>query len=133
MVTERTLAAIVSFSKDKRVNEWWAKMMPLQGAPSFDDKVLHRKIDLIPNNDLDPKKIDRVMLKRNRVSRIYYQNIKTGFCSNINKEFICFFEKTFEMTLGKKRYNLSICILSNIHFYSVFNESQVMKYNKSGL
>lgn len=91
MVTEWTLAAIVPFSKDKRVNEWWAKMMPLQGAPSFDDKVLHRKIDLIPNNDLDPEKVDCVMLKRNRVSRIYYQNIKTGFYSDIDMVYICFF------------------------------------------
>ena len=31
------------FSKDDRVNEWWQNIMPTQGAPSFDDKVLGRE------------------------------------------------------------------------------------------
>jgi len=28
------------FSKDDRVTAWWDEIMPLQGAPSYDDKVL---------------------------------------------------------------------------------------------
>ena len=59
------------FSKDTRVNEWWQSMMPSQGAPSLDDKILNREIDVTPNGP-DPDKTDRVMLKRRRVSRIYY-------------------------------------------------------------
>lgn len=46
--------------------------MPLQGSPSYDDKVLGRTIPLAEGGP-DPEKEDRVMLTRNRVSRIYYQ------------------------------------------------------------
>ena len=60
------------FSKDEQVNEWWQSMMPRQGAPSFDDKVLGRDVSLAPGGP-DPEKLDRVMLRRNRVSRIYYK------------------------------------------------------------
>lgn len=59
------------FSKDVRVNEWWQNIMPTQGAPSFDDKVLGREKTLADKGP-DPEKEDRVMLVRNRVSRIYY-------------------------------------------------------------
>ncbi len=59
------------FSKDDRVTEWWQNMMPIQGALSFDDELLGRKRELSPTGP-DPKTEDRVMLKRNRVSRIYY-------------------------------------------------------------
>ena len=59
------------FSKDQRVMDWWADIMPLQGAPSFDDKLLGRPVPLSAGGP-DPEKEDRVMLVRNRVSRIYY-------------------------------------------------------------
>ena len=32
------------FSKMPEVNEWWEKMMPMQGAPSYDDIVLKREV-----------------------------------------------------------------------------------------
>ena len=60
------------FSKDERVTNWWEQMMPTQGAESFDDKLLGRKKNLAPGGP-DPEKEDRVMLVRNRVSRIYYK------------------------------------------------------------
>ncbi len=28
------------FSKDERVMQWWADMMPMQGAPAMDDRLL---------------------------------------------------------------------------------------------
>lgn len=59
------------FSKDQRVMKWWTDMMPLQGAPAYDDKVLHRSVPLAQGGP-DPEKEDRVMLTRNRVSRIYF-------------------------------------------------------------
>jgi protoporphyrinogen oxidase len=61
------------FSKDDRVMRWWEQIMPLQGAPSFDDKVLERSVPLNAGGP-DPEVEDRVMLNRNRVSRIYYRN-----------------------------------------------------------
>lgn len=60
------------FSKDKRVMIWWENIMPIQGKPSYDDRILNRKKSLEPNGP-DPECEDRVMLIRHRVSRIYYK------------------------------------------------------------
>ena len=59
------------FSKDPKVNEWWNQMLPLQGAPAYDDIFLQRTPPLAQGGP-DPEKTDRVMLTRNRVSRIYF-------------------------------------------------------------
>ena len=59
------------FSKDAEVNAWWDALMPRQGAPAYDDKVLDREVPLAEGGP-DPDDCDRVMLTRNRVSRIYY-------------------------------------------------------------
>ena len=59
------------FSKAQEVNDWWEKMLPLQGAPSYDDLRLDRQVSLMPGGP-DPEKTDIVMLHRNRVSRIYF-------------------------------------------------------------
>lgn len=59
------------FSKDERVMNWWTNLVPIQGAPSYDDKKLGREKSLSQTGP-DPEKEDRVMLKRHRVSRIYY-------------------------------------------------------------
>lgn len=59
------------FSKDPKVNAWWKEMLPPQGAPAYDDIVLHRTPPLAAGGP-DPEKCDRVMLTRNRVSRIYF-------------------------------------------------------------
>ncbi len=60
------------FSKDQRVMDWWKNRMPMQGAPSYDDKKLHR-VKPLEKGGPDPEKEDRVMLVRQRVSRIYYK------------------------------------------------------------
>jgi protoporphyrinogen oxidase len=61
------------FSKSGRVLKWWKDILPLQGAPSRDDLLLGRKIPLSAEPESpDPEKSDRVMLIRNRVSRIYF-------------------------------------------------------------
>jgi len=59
------------FSKDKRVTDWWEELLPMQGAPSKDDRVTGREFALSEGGP-DPEKTDRVMLNRRRVSRIYY-------------------------------------------------------------
>ncbi len=59
------------FSKVPEVNEWWEKMLPSQGKPSKDDLLLGREVTLVENGP-DPEKTDRVMLRRNRVSRILF-------------------------------------------------------------
>ncbi len=61
------------FSKDQEVMDWWERMMPIQGAPAYDDKLLGRAKDLKENGP-DPEKEDIVMLLRQRVSRIYFNH-----------------------------------------------------------
>lgn len=60
------------FSKDDKVMQWWSDMMAIQGAPAMDDKILGREKPLSAGGP-DPEKQDRVMLVRERVSRIYYK------------------------------------------------------------
>lgn len=60
------------FSKDSEVTKWWNNILPLQGAPSFDDLKTGRSFELNPNGP-NPEKEDKVMLKRRRISRIYYK------------------------------------------------------------
>jgi protoporphyrinogen oxidase len=59
------------FSKNQRVMQWWQEVMPLQGAPAADDLLLQRMPPCALDGP-DPQKQDRVMLQRNRVSRIFY-------------------------------------------------------------
>lgn len=43
------------FSKDKQVTDFWSELMPTQGAPSIDDKILGREKALVPGGP-DPEK-----------------------------------------------------------------------------
>ena len=61
------------FSKVPEVNEWWEKMLPTQGAMPYDDVTLGRTSTTIPGGP-DPEQTDRVMLRRNRLSRIFFNN-----------------------------------------------------------
>ncbi|MDD6203276.1 MAG: NAD(P)/FAD-dependent oxidoreductase [Lachnospiraceae bacterium] len=61
------------FSKIPEVNEWWDSILPMQGSPAYDDIKLERSVALTPNGP-DPEKEDRVMLKRPRVSRIFFEH-----------------------------------------------------------
>ncbi len=59
------------FSKNDKVNQIWQELMPLQGAPAFDDLKTGTEKELNPTGP-DPEADERVLLLRNRVSRIYY-------------------------------------------------------------
>ena len=61
------------FSKSKEITDLWEELMPIQGKPSYDDKVLHRT-SILSKDGPDPEGENIVMLNRNRVSRIYYLN-----------------------------------------------------------
>lgn len=60
------------FSKVPEVNEWWEKMLPAQGAMPFDDVMLGRTSTTVPGGP-NPEETDRVMLRRNRLSRIFFK------------------------------------------------------------
>lgn len=59
------------FSKDDRVMKFWEELMPIQGKNSFDDEKLGREKPLVEGGP-NPEVEDKVMLVRQRVSRIYY-------------------------------------------------------------
>lgn len=61
------------FSKDDEVVRWWNNLMPLQGKPAFDDLITKREFALNPNGP-NPENEDIVMLRRRRVSRIFYKH-----------------------------------------------------------
>lgn len=58
------------FSKSALVNDVWHALMPLQGAPSKDELLLGIRRDY--PGTADPEQVERVMLLRERVSRIFF-------------------------------------------------------------
>ncbi len=59
------------FSKNSEVNQLWQELMPLQGKPAYDDKILGTEKEFAAGGP-DPETEDRVMLVRNRLSRIFF-------------------------------------------------------------
>ncbi len=95
------------FSKDKRIMDWWKQIMPMQGAPSYDDKKLGR-IKPLQKGGPDPEKEDRVMLTRQRVSRIYYK--KKFFDYPISLKPQTFINMGFAQTLRAGFSYLNSCV-----------------------
>lgn len=66
------------FSKSDIVMKWWQNIMPIQSAPSKDDIEFAKKAPGYNNHKqmdkggADPEKTERVMLYRNRLSRIFF-------------------------------------------------------------
>ena len=61
------------FSKVPEVNAWWQNMLPMQGYPAKDDILTGRTVK-VKKGGPDPGTTDRVMLRRRRVSRIFFMN-----------------------------------------------------------
>jgi protoporphyrinogen oxidase len=60
------------FTKSDKVNALWEELMPIQGAPAIDDRLLNVTNKKYVAGGPDPEKTDDVLLIRNRVSRIYF-------------------------------------------------------------
>ena len=73
------------FSKNQEVVDFWNEVMPLQGKPAYDDKKLKRN-KVLSKNGPDPGKVDKVMLIRQRISRIYYLRKFFDYPISIKKE-----------------------------------------------
>jgi protoporphyrinogen oxidase len=73
------------FSKVPEVNEWWENMMPVQGKKPKDDIILNRDI-MVNDGGPDPEKTDRVMLRRHRVSRIFFMDKFYDYPISMKKE-----------------------------------------------
>jgi len=59
------------FSKSDEVMRWWQEILPLQGSPALDEILLGKPGELEAGGP-DPEKEDKVMLVRERVSRIFF-------------------------------------------------------------
>ena len=126
------------FSKDERIMKWWSDLMPVQGAPAYDDKLLgHNKP--LEENGPDPEDSDIVMLVRDRVSRIYYNHkffdypIKMNFVTIKNMGFFTTMRAGFSY-LGSCIHKLPEDNLENFYInrfgrvlYSMFFESYTEK------
>ena len=60
------------FTKNKEVLKLWNELLPAQGAPAFDDKILERE-SVLTDGGANPEEVDEVFLNRRRVSRIFYR------------------------------------------------------------
>jgi protoporphyrinogen oxidase len=62
------------FSKSDRVMEWWLRMLPLQRVRGDQKITYHQRTTTVPAGEgPDPDTTDRVMLLRERRSRIYFR------------------------------------------------------------
>jgi protoporphyrinogen oxidase len=75
------------FSKSERVMQWRQNILPLQGAPARDDILLGRPVPVardvsrralrapapVSGRAPDPEREDRVLLRRGRISRIFFR------------------------------------------------------------
>jgi hypothetical protein len=64
------------FSKSDRVMNWWLEVMPMEARAEAAEMIAYhnqrRSIDCRPGSAPDPSTCDRVMLVRDRKSRIYF-------------------------------------------------------------
>ncbi len=75
------------FTKSPEVLKLWNELLPAQGAPAFDDKILGRESVLV-DGGADPEQVDEVFLNRNRVSRIFYRGKFFSYPISLNFETI---------------------------------------------
>ncbi|MBQ6297027.1 MAG: NAD(P)/FAD-dependent oxidoreductase [Selenomonadaceae bacterium] len=59
------------FTKNPEVLKLWNEILPAQGAPALDDKILGRE-SVLTEGGANPEEVDEVFLNRRRVSRIFY-------------------------------------------------------------
>ena len=80
------------FSKSDRVMNWWLKIMQIQDTSLSKHPLIpcdhHNKHNITEEDDCDPNQNDRVMLVRNRLSRIFYLRKFFNYPISLNLETI---------------------------------------------
>ena len=71
------------FTKNEEVKKLWLDILPLQGKPAYDDIILKTEKEFVKGGP-NPEKEDKVMLIRNRVSRIFYNKKFFDYPINLN-------------------------------------------------
>ena len=92
------------FSKSEWVMNWWNEILPVEKNNNKTKKILHfqGKIAAIPQTDIKNNNSEKVMLIRNRLSRIYYNRNFFDYPLKLNIETIrkLGFYKTFNFGLS---------------------------------
>ena len=126
------------FTKDPGVLAFWHEIMPVQGKPSYDDKLLGIQKNLATGGP-DPEEEDRVMLLRDRITRILYNGkffdypISLKFDTLKNMGFtntmIAGFSYLKSIIIKKKETNLENFFLNRFgrKLYSMFFEGYTAK------
>ena len=61
------------FSKSEKVNSWWQEFLNLQTRPAKDELLLNKAFNYYDSkHELDPEKQNNVLLRRSRLSRIFF-------------------------------------------------------------
>ncbi|MGA2677366.1 MAG: NAD(P)/FAD-dependent oxidoreductase [Methanobacterium sp.] len=60
------------FSKSEKIMQWWLNILPLQETTVIDEYKLKNETQSLQNVKLNPEETDKMMLKRKRISRIFY-------------------------------------------------------------
>ncbi|MDR1202772.1 MAG: NAD(P)/FAD-dependent oxidoreductase [Tannerellaceae bacterium] len=84
------------FSKNDTVMQWWQQVMPIQGKASKDDLLIPTDKELVEKGP-DPETTNRVMLIRQRMSRIFY--LRNFFEYPISLKFETFHNMGFIRTM----------------------------------
>lgn len=87
------------FTKNNRVNAFWNALMPMQTSPAKDEIMLGAKI---PDNkgEYDPEASDKMMLRRQRVSRIYFLKKFFDYPVTLSLRTLCNLGLTRTVTAG---------------------------------
>lgn len=126
------------FSRSKKVTAWWRKVLPLQARPAYDYYKTNRTVFLAKKGP-NPQTDDKVLLRRQRFSRILYKhkfidypikiNLKTLFTLGIKNVYE--FGKSYLYAL---RHKLPETSLENFYInrfgrkiYEAFFESYTLK------
>jgi len=79
------------FSKSRRVMDWWLDRLPLENSAQGQDVSItyqRQSTDINPAKFADPNETDRVMLVRNRLSRILYEGNLYDYPISLSKNTI---------------------------------------------
>ncbi|MFT8341815.1 MAG: NAD(P)/FAD-dependent oxidoreductase [Clostridium beijerinckii] len=96
------------FTKNEQIMNIWKELMPIQGYPSKDDIILNREIELEKQGP-DPEKDENVLLKRRRLSRIFY--IRHFFNYPISLNFETFYNMGILRTIRAGFGYIKACLI----------------------
>jgi protoporphyrinogen oxidase len=126
------------FTKSKKVMDWWTTILPIQGAPSYDDKILGRETR-VEEKGPDPEKVDTVFLRRQRLSRIYFRKKFFDYPISVNGQtiknlgignvLVCGLDYCKAMVFKKKETSLENFYINRFgrKLYSLFFEDYTNK------